>query len=222
MPSVPNSRVIASIGSALDLRGSTRTMPTSRRRDRRAPAACNRPAPGPSTSTYASNDRRRRASSLRADRARAPSRAPARPARVRRVAQLHRHRGDGPFDRRRRRSHGHTRAVCGDSQPHGRIGHADGHRLASTGAVAPATDTGSVIASVSRCSALSGPTTSTVGGSAVTVADHVTRRRARLRRRARPARSAWPTARTPSADVDGVDLHDLDAERHASPRSAVR
>ena len=79
-----------------------------------------------------------------------------------------------------------------------------GRRSRFTGAFAPVTDTGSVITSVARLTALSGPITSTVGGSTGDRADDVTRAPARLRPPARPAPAASPTARTPWRPLDGV------------------
>ena len=77
--------------------------------------------------------------------------------------------------------------------------------VSRTRAVAPATDTGSVIASVELASARSpGPTTSTVAGSTVTCADDEPARRRRLRSPARPAPSRMPDVSKVSVSVDGV------------------
>src|SRR5690349_23115962 len=61
-----------------------------------------------------------------------------------------------------------TRAICGARRRTAGSG-TPTVTVSFTGPEAPATDTGSVIASVRRLNALTGPITSTVDGSAVTV-----------------------------------------------------
>ena len=105
-----------------------------------------------------------------------------------------------------------TVVVCGARTRTDGVGHANGHDLANR-CLEVAHRHGSVIASFSCFSALSGPATSTVSGSD-RHADHLeSRAPAAHRSSAAPAPSGPPTSRTPSSGSGG-HLHDLDAVRH--------
>ena len=127
---------------------------------------------------------------------------------------MHRPVAQRPLERRRQDLHRAPSPTAASSSRSDGFEQPDGDASASPCSRAPATDTGSVSASVARSTALSGPMTSTVGGSAVI--GPTTKPGAGLAFDRRHDRHL-PRRRRLERQRDGRrrHLHDLDAERHA-------